>query len=223
MGDKRRKRKRHREKKKGGGKAAEDSIFDGAPENKIPHMEVDPETTDDQPCPESGPLMDSDANTKPNEGENMKTDGEGNGVCEANADFTNSATTATTDDDTKTNTSDGVESRTEDGGGEKLRDPPSKTDDQKKKVDTGTHRAGFDAFMTGYIFAHSCIRIKKDESGAAKDKEHQKEEEQSWLPTCVNKVYLSGKAAPLNVVKSTFAKSSKAHVQKMEVVWGGRM
>ncbi|KAM9349308.1 target of EGR1 protein 1 [Symphorus nematophorus] len=218
MGDKRRKRKRQREKKRGGGTAAEDSsIFDGAPENKMPHMEVDPEETpDDQKvsvqCLE--PVMDSDGIGQQNEGENMKTDREGNGVCEDRK----SATTTMTDSDinTKTSTDDDMGSRTEDGGGDKFVDHPSKTDSQKKKNDTGTHRAGFDAFMTGYIFAHSCTLIKRDAAGGVEE-----EEQQSRLPTCLNKIYLSGKAAPLNVVKSTFAKSSKAHVQKMEMVWGG--
>lgn len=219
--DKRKKRKRQREKG-GGDQAAEgSSIFDGAPENKVPHMEVE-ETPDHQQrpesCLESGPLRDSDRNTQQNEGENMKTDNE-NRTCEDNTGFRKSATTSTSDHDTKTSTDDGRESRTEDG---KIIDQPSKTADQKKKADTGTHRAGFDAFMTGYIFAYSCTHIKKDEVGGVENKEHQ-EEELSWLPTCLNKVYLSRKAAPLNVVKSTFSKSSKAHVQKMEMVWGERL
>lgn len=227
MGDKRKKRKRQREKKRG--KAAEgSSIFDGAPENKIPHMEVDmEETPDDQKkAEETVPHMDSDGNTQQTEGENKKTDGEENRLCEDMADLEKSATTATADDyaNSKNKTDNGADSRTEDGGREKLSDHPSKTDDQKKKADAGTHRAGFDAFMTAYIFAYSCTVIKKDGVGGVEEKGHQEEEEeQSCLPTCLNKVYLSGKAAPLNVVKSTFSKSSKAHVQKMELVWGGRM
>ncbi|XP_029381092.1 target of EGR1 protein 1 isoform X2 [Echeneis naucrates] len=99
---------------------------------------------------------------------------------------------------------------------EELNDLSTGTEAQKK-IETGTHRAGFDAFMTGYIFAHSCILIKKDVVEAVAH------DEQTRLPTCLNKVYLSGKATPLNVVKSTFSKSSKAHVQKMEMVWGRRM
>ena len=146
----------------------------------------------------------------------MKTDSGGNGVSEDNPDIRNPA--ATTDDDTKTNTSDGVESRTESRAGEQISDHPSNTANQKKKADSGTHRAGFDAFMTAYIFAHSCTLIKKEGEGAVEEGE-----EVELLPSSLNKIYLSGKVAPLNVVKSTFAKSSKAHVQKMEMVWGGRV
>ncbi|XP_039999747.1 target of EGR1 protein 1 [Xiphias gladius] len=230
--DKRKKRKRHREKKKGGREVADgSSIFDGAPKNKIPHMEVDQvEPPNDQqkatadPCPESGPLMDSDGNTQQNQEENMKTNSEGNGVCEDNKDSRNSATISTTDEDTskKTNKEDRVESRTGDGGKEKFSDHLTGNDAQKSKAEAGTHRAGFDAFMTGFIFAYSCTLAKKEGVQNVEEKEY-KEDEQSCLPACLNKIYLSGKAAPLNVVKSTFSKSSKAHMQKMEMVWGGRM
>ena len=187
-------------------------------------MEMDmEETPDDQKkAEETVPHMDSDGNTQQTEGENKKTDSDGNGLCEDITDLEKSAT-ADDNSNSKNKTDNGADSRTEDGGREKFSDHPSKTDDQKKKADAGTHRAGFDAFMTAYIFAYSCTVIKKDGAGGVEEKEHQKEEEQSWLPTCLNKVYLSGKAAPLNVVKSTFSKSSKAHVQKMEMVWGGRM
>uniref|UniRef100_UPI0037E73ED0 target of EGR1 protein 1 n=1 Tax=Semicossyphus pulcher TaxID=241346 RepID=UPI0037E73ED0 len=201
-GDKRKKRKRNRDRKRGGGEAQEpSSIFDGAPENKIPHMEVDPaETPDDQQGAESYPEQ--------NEGEKMNTEREGNGACDPTA-------TATTDDEgnTETNTNKGGDS-----GTEKSSDPPGKTNKQKNASDTGLHRAGFDAFMTAYIFAYSCAVNRKDKGAAVEETEQQKEEK--WLPSCVNKVYLSRKVAPLNVVKSTFSKSSKAHVQKMEMVWG---
>lgn len=220
--DKRKKRKRNREKRAGGEVSEGSSIFDSAPENKIPHMEVDPEETPDsqqvttaEPCVESGLLTHSEGNIQHSEGENMKTDSEGNGVCEYNTDSRNSATTTAINDDTKTNTNDGVESRAGEETIEKCSDHSAKTE---KKAEAGTHRAGYDAFMTGYIFAYSCTIIEKDGAEATAE-----EKEQTWLPTALNKVYLSGKATPLNVVKSTFSKSSKAHVQKMEMVWGKRM
>lgn len=79
----------------------------------------------------------------------------------------------------------------------------------ERKVEGGTHRAGFDAFMTGYIFAFASI------SNA--------EGSDPWIPACANKLYLSGKSVPLYVAKSTFSKSSKAHVTKMEHIWRKQM
>ncbi|XP_029930867.1 target of EGR1 protein 1 [Myripristis murdjan] len=201
--DKRSKRKRRKERKRGRGEETEgSSIFDGAPENKISHMELDSEEPLDlhqeatsELCPEGKapfgaenadggpvtagapdtPLTDSHENSpQKEEAVCMKPDSEGNSS--------------------------------------------AKTDAERKKLEAGSHRAGFDAFMTGYIFAYACTLAKKEQGTAASEEKRQQEE--SWLPACVNKVYLSGKAAPLHIVKSTFSKSSKAHVHKMEMVWG---
>ncbi|XP_016330337.1 target of EGR1 protein 1-like isoform X2 [Sinocyclocheilus anshuiensis] len=81
---------------------------------------------------------------------------------------------------------------------------------KEKKAEGGTHRAGFDAFMTGYIFAYARnLTENTEESSTA-----------PLIPACLNKLFLSGKSVPLHVAKSTFSKSSKAHVHKMDYVWG---
>ncbi|KAK2821928.1 hypothetical protein Q5P01_021993 [Channa striata] len=198
--DKRKRRKRQRDKKKGGGELTENSgMLDGAPEKKVAHMEVDPDKTPDDQLGAELSLE----NAQQNEEDSKRTDCEGN---------INSTTSTATDDTNKKNTSDDVENS----------DHAANTGSQKK-ADAGTHRAGFDAFMTGFIFAYSCTLVNKKAAGApVQEKEHENDK-QLWLPGCLNKVYLSGKAAPLNVVKSTFSKSSKAHVQKMEMVWGGKV
>ncbi|XP_068427605.1 target of EGR1 protein 1 isoform X2 [Clinocottus analis] len=244
-GDKRKRKKRIRNKKRGRGEAGEvPSICDGGPENKIPHMEAEPGETPAEPCRERGPSVEGDRNPPHGRAVDMEADAEGNKVSGDKPGRRNPAPATPTHGVTnaKNNTN---ESREEDGGRELLNDQPSKADAPKNvagaakteadapknKTDTGTHRAGFDAFMTGYIFAHSCTLVKKEEVRAVKEEEEEKKEAmmieeqkeeklQSWLPLCLNKVYLGGKAAPLNVVKSTFARSSKAHTQKMEMVWG---
>lgn len=199
------KRKRRREKKRGRGETTEgSSACDGIPVNKKPNLEVDKEeTSSDQqeaaagPPPDAAPPMDTNGNSKHDQGQDVKPASEGNGMCEDKTDLINSETAA---DESRTGADDGSD------------------DAQRKKADTGTHRAGFDAYMTGYIFAFSCALPKKEEVRAEGE-----EVEQSWHPDCVNKIYLSGKAAPLNIFKSTFSKSSKAHIQKMEMVWGEKL
>lgn len=181
--DKRKKRKRQRHKKKGGEHVEDSSIFDGAPENKIPHME-----TDLQEKPVNEPSA--------NETDEHK-----------NSSSVTASNVTTPEVDIK------AESMDQDAMKRSVNCSP-----QKKKPDTGTHRAGFDAFMTGFIFAHSCAIDHKTEAKS----EHAEPEAEQLLSSCLNKVYLSGKSVPLIIVKSTFAKSSKAHLQKIEMLWGSR-
>lgn len=189
--DKRKKRKRQRDKNKRGDAVEESSIFEGAPENKMPHMEIDVQEKN----------VDE---TNMNQTDKNEND-------QATKSVTISDITISTIE-----TENGVESM---GQGMK---ESSKCSEQKKKSDTGTHRAGFDAFMTGFIFAYSCALNQKNKEGESGNNQ-EKQEAGQWLPSCLNKVYLSGKTVPLNIVKSSFSKSSKAHVQKMEKLWGSRV
>ena len=64
------------------------------------------------------------------------------------------------------------------------------------------HRAGFDAFMTGFIFATFISNLSKD----------------STIPGCshfANKIYLTGKELPWNIARSHFAKVSSQHQEKI--------
>lgn len=172
-----RKRKRQQERK-----GAADN---GAPDSKVPHMEVDDVPDNQQGAPES-PANGKEVEEEEEEEEEILQD-------------------------SKDMNSRRPSNHEDDGRGA---DHPAAG--PKKNLDSGLHRAGFDAFMTGFILAHACALSKRDGTGEVSEQQ----QEQLWLPSCLNKVYLSRKTVPLNVVKSSFSKSSKAHQKKMEMVWG---
>jgi len=81
---------------------------------------------------------------------------------------------------------------------------------------SGCHRAGYDAFMTGFAFAVFATKYgglgctkKEIESGCC---------DGDRLATFANKLCLSGKDFPLQVVKGNFAKLSQAHLKKKELI-----
>ena len=71
----------------------------------------------------------------------------------------------------------------------------------------GGHSAGFDAFMTGFTFAFFSAKLGKKGCDSIHGLDH-----------CVNRLALGGKDIPLQVVKSTFAKTSRLHREKMELL-----
>ncbi|KAM6948302.1 target of EGR1 protein 1 [Aplochiton taeniatus] len=210
--EKRKQRKRKRKNMKEGGEGAQAngaSIFDGAPENKMANKEPD-ETHGQGTSGETDPgtmLVSGGAD----EGEPSQTtslsQSAGSGA-KAEGDGAMETQTAPPPPPPPPTSTTAVAD-------------PAKMAAKKKKQEGGTHRAGFDAFMTGYIFAFATLSKRGGGGGGGggggEGKEKEKEE---WLPSCLNKIYLSGKSTPLNIVKSTFSRSSKAHCLNMDLVWG---
>ena len=216
QGDKKTKRKRKRDKRDkrkggaaaaaaggGGGGAAEEEEEDDEElrASKISHMELDSADR---------PPTDPVACTEPPPAEHA-----GNGSCTALPDdITDEAATPAAVAEEK-------KERVSDDDDDAKAKAAAAAEASRKRLEGGTHRAGFDAFMTAYIFAHACaLDARERQNGKKKKEEEEKEEKDRVLPACYNKVYLSGKAAPLHIVKSSFSKSSKAHTLKMEQVWG---
>ena len=73
------------------------------------------------------------------------------------------------------------------------------------------HRAGFDAFMTGYIFAFFISQY-----GQMKDLPDKLNFSDFQMDAFRNKLALNGKDVPLQIMKSNFTKTSKEHKAKME-------
>lgn len=78
----------------------------------------------------------------------------------------------------------------------------------------GSHRAGFDAFMTG--FALACIVNEQGKFPSEGEEEEGRQLEGFGMSREANKLALTGKNIPMLIMKSSYAKSSQAHREKME-------
>lgn len=79
---------------------------------------------------------------------------------------------------------------------------------QNQSINThanGGHRAGYDAFMTGFIFAFYLARSRQEKDFGSFEE---------WK----NKLYLVGKDYPLSIAKSSFTKQSKLHQDKLSSI-----
>ena len=76
------------------------------------------------------------------------------------------------------------------------------------------HRAGFDAFMTGYSFAS----VSVDHGTVVASEHERKSHPLSGLEEMKNKLANRGKAFPLQVIKSHFATTSQHHRSAQAVI-----
>ena len=78
---------------------------------------------------------------------------------------------------------------------------------------TEGHRAGFDAFMTGFVFAHFIAT-----HGDFKVLPQYPKLSDLGMQDYQNRIVLSGKDIPLQIIKSNFAKNSKEHTEKIGAI-----
>ncbi|XP_064086422.1 target of EGR1 protein 1-like isoform X1 [Macrobrachium nipponense] len=75
------------------------------------------------------------------------------------------------------------------------------------------HRAGFDAFMTGFLFAEYIT-----EHGKPEEKDNPFSPENLGLSEEVNKIYLMGKNFPFLIRTGTYASTSQNHQKKISLI-----
>lgn len=95
-------------------------------------------------------------------------------------------------------------------------DSPEEVSNRERKFTTGLHRAGFDAFMTGYAFATFVLSYAKHRPSGNLDAE------ELGLNELVNRLCLSGKTVPLLIRESNFTKHSAKHVEKFKALFGDK-
>lgn len=78
---------------------------------------------------------------------------------------------------------------------------------------SGIHRAGFDAYMTGFIFAYYSLKHNYQNGEQSKSISPI-----LGLKDCRNRMHLNRKMIPLQIVKSQFAKGSTSHQQKWKKI-----
>ncbi|KAK8768944.1 hypothetical protein V5799_014589 [Amblyomma americanum] len=94
--------------------------------------------------------------------------------------------------------------------------PEGASNRERRKFTTGLHRAGFDAFMTGYAFATFVLSYSKHRPSGNLDAE------QLGLDEIVNRLCLGGKTAPLLIRTSNFTKHSPKHIEKFKALFGNK-
>ncbi|KAK6302641.1 hypothetical protein J4Q44_G00269960 [Coregonus suidteri] len=175
------KNKKKKRKRKRNSSSQGKAEVEGAPESKLPHMELEQVIPDRDTKPLPVTELADGAQAQGSESDekmNTKVE-EGNGVREPQA--------ASADGELKTDKEE-VE-----GNGvsepQPLATPAAekKEESMRKKLEGGTHRTGFDAFMTGYIFSYAATLTEKVGEPLSSE---------SWLPECLNKVYLSWQVCP---------------------------
>ena len=80
----------------------------------------------------------------------------------------------------------------------------------------GGHRAGFDAFMTAFAFA--CIVAKYGKPAAELKPPVTFSLSDFGLDEFMNRICLTGKDIPLQIIKSNFSKTSKDHREKLHKI-----
>ncbi len=124
----------------------------------------------------------------------------------------------------QTNSSNGTRTgRENSSGNSELKSPTDSampTEDSKTEVTrevhasrTEGHRAGFDSFMTGFIFTQFIAK-----HGRFRGLPESPKLTDLGMQDFSNKVALSGKDIPLQIMKSIFAKTSKDHQEKMDKI-----